>query len=49
MIIVIRTVIITIIASDVFLPYYWGGDNVWKCLLLSHKKHQDHYVNLGLQ
>ena len=38
-------------ASDVFLPYYWRGDNVWKWLLLSNKRHQailiiliNHYV-----
>ena len=45
--------------SDVFLPYYWG-DNVWKWLLLSHKRQQAIFtyfnkplscniINLGLQ
>ena len=44
----IRTGIIAIIASDVFLPYYWGGDNVWKWLLLCHKRQQDNYVKILL-
>ena len=50
----------SIYMSDVFLPYYWGGDNVWKWLLLSHKRHQTictyfnnpsccNIINLGLQ
>ena len=30
----------SIYMSDVFLPYYWWGDDVWKWLLLSHKRHQ---------
>ena len=39
--------------SDVFLPYFWGGDNVWQWLLLSHKRQQpilyiliNHYVEI---
>ena len=50
----------SIYMSDVFLPYYWGGGNVWKWLLLSHKRHQAIFIdfskpscwniiNLGLQ
>ena len=46
--------------SDVFIPYYWKGDNVWKWLLLSHKRHHAIFtyfnkplcyniINLGLQ
>ena len=32
----------------VFLSYYWEGDNVWKWLLLSHKRQEDHYVEILL-
>ena len=30
--------------SNVFLPYCWGGDNIWKWLLLSHKTPSNVYV-----
>ena len=50
----------SICMSDIFLSYYWGGDNVWKWLLLSHKRHQAIFtcfnkpscwniINIGLQ
>ena len=35
----------SIYMSDVFLPHYWGGDIVWKWLLLSHKRHQAIFLN----
>ena len=55
-IIVIRIAIITIIAiavnqytwAMVLLSYYWEGNNICKWLLLSHKRHQDHYVEILL-
>ena len=37
-------VVKSIYMNDVFLLYYWGGDNVWKWLLLSHKRHEDRFV-----
>ena len=50
----------SIYMNDVLLSYYWGGDNVWKWFLLSHKRHQAIFtyfnkpscwniINLGLQ
>ena len=46
----------SIYMGDVFLPYDWGGDNVWKWLFLSHKRHTYfnkplcwNIINLGLQ
>ena len=26
--------------NDAFPLYYWGSDNIWKWLLLCHKRHQ---------